>query len=440
MKANKISVFWFRRDLRLEDNTGLYKALQSGTPVLPIFIFDSNILNTLPKNDARVHFIYNTLKALDSRLKKAYNSGITIYQGTPLDSFIKLTQQYSIDKVYTNDDYEPYAIQRDLDLSAFLKSKGIVFKAFKDHVIFERNDIVKKDGTPYKVYTPYAKQWMIGIRSNPIQQFPSQDYLHNLYTYTANTFPDLRDIGFVSPTIRIAPYNIKASLIKNHEVTRNFPALEEGTSKVGPHLRFGTISIRQLVNKALVYKDNTYLKALIWRDFFMQILWHYPQTLTQSFKPQYDFIEWRNNQKEFELWCQGQTGYPLVDSGMRELNATGHMHNRVRMIVASFLCKHLLIDWRWGEAYFAEKLNDFECSSNIGNWQWSAGCGVDAAPYFRIFNPTSQIQKFDKDHHYLKTWVPDYQELSYPTPIVNHQFARTRCLNTFKAALSRSMP
>ncbi|WP_412985725.1 cryptochrome/photolyase family protein [Pontimicrobium sp. IMCC45349] len=435
MSKTKVNIFWFRRDLRLEDNVGLYQALQSDLPILPIFIFDVNILNTLPKDDARVHFIYDTLEQLNSRLKNDYKSGITIFHSSPLNSFETLTQRYDIDKVYTNNDYEPYAIQRDLEVSEFLNSKGITLKTFKDHVIFERNEIVKKDGTPYKVYTPYSKQWIKQLETNPIQDYPSETQLHQLYKYDSKTFPSLSLIGFVTSAIPIASYNTEDTLIGNYEATRNFPALEEGTSKVGPHLRFGTISIRKLVKKALAYKNNTYLKELIWREFFIQILWHYPQTITQSFKPQYDRIQWRNNKQEFKLWCQGQTGYPLVDAGMRELNATGNMHNRVRMVVGSFLCKHLLIDWRWGEAYFAKKLNDFELSSNVGNWQWVAGCGVDAAPYFRIFNPTTQIQKFDKEYQYIKKWVPEYQELTYPAPIVYHKMARERCLKTYKTAL-----
>jgi len=337
--------------------------------------------------------------------------------------------------VYTNHDYEPYGIQRDLEVSEFLKSISVAFKTFKDHVIFEWNAILKKDRTPYKVYTPYSKQWIKQLETHPIQHYPSQNELNQLYKYDNKAFPALSLIGFVSPSIKIELYNTHATLIQNYEATRNFPALQKGTSKVGPHLRFGTISIRNLVKKALEHHNNTYLKELIWREFFIQILWHYPQTVTKSFKPQYDGIQWRNNKQEFKKWCQGETGYPLVDAGMRQLNATGYMHNRVRMVVGSFLCKHLLIDWRWGEAYFAKKLNDFELASNVGNWQWVAGCGVDAAPYFRIFNPTTQIQKFDKEQHYIKTWVPDYQELTYPTPIVDHKLARERCLKTYKTAL-----
>lgn len=435
MGKTKVNIFWFRRDLRLEDNVGLYQALQSDLPVLPIFIFDVNILSTLPKDDTRVHFIYNTLEKLNSRLKNDYKSGITIFHSSPLDAFETLTQHYDIDKVYTNHDYEPYAIQRDKEISKILQSKGIAFKTFKDHVIFERNDIVKKDGTPYKVYTPYSKQWIKQLQDQPIEQYPSELHLNQLLKIEPLSFPSLSSIGFIPSNIKIKAHNTTQKLLKNYEVTRNFPALEHGTSKIGPHLRFGIISIRKLVLKVLESTNNTYLKELIWREFFMQILWHYPQTVTQSFKPQYDRIPWRNNKIEFDLWCQGKTGYPLVDAGMRELNTTGQMHNRVRMVVGSFLCKHLLIDWRWGESYFAKKLNDYELSSNVGNWQWVAGCGVDAAPYFRIFNPTTQIQKFDKEHRYIKKWVPEYQELSYSTPIIEHKLARERCLKTYKAAL-----
>ncbi|MFK2820972.1 deoxyribodipyrimidine photo-lyase [Flavobacteriaceae sp. LMIT009] len=435
MNRGRINIFWFRRDLRLNDNVGLFHALQSPLPVLPIFIFDTNILNTLEKNDARVSFIYENLQQIKTYLNSAYNSGIAIYHGEPKNIIEALIAQYNIHTIYTNHDYEPYAIQRDLSISKTLQLNGIILKSFKDHVIFERNDVVKKDGTPYKVYTPYSKKWMKQLNDQNLINYPSELYLNKLIKTKDLPFLSLETIGFIKSTIKIEPYKLDVTLIENYETTRNFPAKEYGTSKVGPHLRFGTLSIRKLVDKAIKSSNNTYLKELIWREFFMQILWHYPQTITESFKSRYDNISWRNNKKEFELWCKGMTGYPLVDAGMRELNSTGYMHNRVRMLVGSFLCKHLLIDWRWGEAYFAKKLNDFELASNIGNWQWVAGCGVDAAPYFRIFNPSTQIQKFDRAHKYIKKWVAEYQELTYSLPIVDHKFARERCLKIYQEAL-----
>ena len=435
MNRGRINIFWFRRDLRLNDNVGLFHALQSPLPVLPIFIFDTNILNTLEKNDARVSFIYENLQQIKTYLNSAYNSGIAIYHGQPKNIIEALIAQYNIHTIYTNHDYEPYAIQRDLSISKTLQLNGIILKSFKDHVIFERNDVVKKDGTPYKVYTPYSKKWMKQLNDQNLINYPSELYLNKLIKTKDLPFLSLETIGFIKSTIKIEPYKLDVTLIENYEATRNFPAKEYGTSKVGPHLRFGTLSIRKLVDKAIKSSNNTYLKELIWREFFMQILWHYPQTITESFKSRYDNISWRNNKKEFDLWCKGMTGYPLVDAGMRELNSTGYMHNRVRMLVGSFLCKHLLIDWRWGEAYFAKKLNDFELASNIGNWQWVAGCGVDAAPYFRIFNPSTQIQKFDRAHKYIKKWVAEYQELTYSLPIVDHKFARERCLKIYQEAL-----
>ncbi|MGB1042298.1 MAG: cryptochrome/photolyase family protein [Tenacibaculum sp.] len=425
---NKIAVFWFRRDLRLTDNKGLSKALQSGYKVLPIFVFDEDILDKLPKNDARVSFIYNTLNDIDKELKQ-YQSSLLVLRGSPLEVWRKLTTDYDIAEVFTNKDYEPYAIKRDTDVATFLASKNIVFNTFKDQVIFEENEILKKDATPYTIYTPYKNKWL--------QHFSVEK---DTCEYTIDTssfyefsydFPDLEEIGFTQSAIKVKPYNF--SEIVTYDETRDFPA-KNTTSYLSPHLRFGTVSIRAMVQLAL--KTNaTFLSELIWREFFMQILFHFPKVVTQNFKQKYDAIPWRNNKVEFEKWCKGETGYPMVDAGMRELNATGYMHNRVRMITAGFLCKHLLIDWRWGEAYFAEKLLDYDLSANNGNWQWAAGTGCDAAPYFRIFNPTEQLKKFDKDLQYVKKWVKDFEELTYPQPIVDHKFARERAIATYKKAL-----
>jgi len=432
MKPN--AIFWFRRDLRLYDNHGLFKILKNYKNVLPIFIFDPEILDKLPKDDARVNFIYNQLKHLNESLEK--NQKINTYYDCPKKVFKKLIFEFPIEFVYTNHDYEPYAIARDKAIKNLLNEKSVGFKSFKDQVIFERNEVTKDDGLPYKVYTPYSKKWLGALSEKCYEAYPSEDLLKHLCKINPNQWVTLDTMGFTTSKLKIAPFKTDKQLINLYEERRNIPSLA-GTSRLGPHLRFGTISIRRVVKKALKSSNITFLKELIWREFFMQILWHFPYTVTKSFKPQYEAIKWRNNNEEFEKWCQGETGYPLVDAGMRELNQTGFMHNRVRMLVGSFLCKHLLIDWRWGEAYFAQKLHDFELSSNISNWQWVAGCGVDAAPYFRIFNPTTQIAKFDKDHHYIKKWVPEYQEFNYVKPIVDHKFARERCLETYKLALNR---
>jgi len=429
-----INIFWFRRDLRLEDNKGLFEALKGNLQVLPIFIFDKNILDKLPKDDARVNFICDTLQKMNSKLQKGDASGIGMYYGKPLEVFKQLTENYDIQSVYTNHDYEPYARTRDSEIKKFLNSKSIQFNSYKDQVIFEKDEIVKSDGDPYVVYTPYMKAWKAKFKSMGEEFYDNKPYFKNFIKNKELPILKLSDIGFVPAEQKIAHYTVTPSLIQNYEAKRNFPA-KDATSRLGPHLRFGTVSIRKVISKAIAERNEVFWQELIWREFFMQILWHFPHTADQSFKPQYDRIEWRNNEEEFKAWCKGETGYPLVDAGMRELNETGFMHNRVRMVTGSFLCKHLLIDWRWGEAYFAEKLHDYDMASNIGNWQWVAGCGVDAAPYFRIFNPTTQIEKFDKQHEYINTWVPEYQELTYPLPIVDHAFARERCLKTFKSAL-----
>ena len=434
MNSN-VTLFWFRRDLRLHDNHGLYQAMKDNESVLPMFIFDQQILDSLPKQDARVEFIHEQLTKINKTLK-SFGSQLAVFNGIPETIFNQLLCDYEVSSVYCNHDYEPYALSRDQSIADLLKAKSIPFKSYKDQVIFERNQITKDDGLPYKVYTPYSKKWLTAFDANQCESYKSEDLLENSYQSTNQNWVELKDMGFEPSPVKVAPFDIDDGIIENYEATRNFPAIN-GTSKLGPHLRFGSVSVRQIVSKAIQFETTVFLKELIWREFFMQILWHFPHTVTQSFKPQYEAIKWRNNTSEYQKWCDGVTGYPLVDAGMRELNKTGFMHKRVRMLVGSFLCKHLLIDWRWGEAYFAEKLHDFELSSNVSNWQWVAGCGVDAAPYFRIFNPTTQVTNFDKEHLYIKKWVPEYQELTYPTPMVDHKFARERCLKTYKEALGK---
>jgi deoxyribodipyrimidine photo-lyase len=432
-----ISVFWFRRDLRLQDNRGLYEALRSGKRVLPIFIFDTQILGELPKDDARVNFIHDQLRQLDIEIQKISGGNLHIFHGVPESIFSDLLQRYSLYSVYTNCDYEPYAQARDKRIENQLEKNGVSFHSFKDQVIFEKDEIVKDDGAPYVVYTPYMKKWKLTFRQlGPLVQFDSFSLLSNqIVTEKTTENPSLEAMGFTRSKIRIPDFSLQSNLISNYAETRDFPS-KDGTSHLGPHLRFGTVSVRSVLKEAIMSENETFWNELIWREFFMQILWHFPHTMHASFKSQYDRIKWRNNEEDFEKWKSGQTGFALVDAGMRELNATGYMHNRVRMLTASFLCKHLLIDWRLGEAYFAEKLLDFELASNVGNWQWAAGSGVDAAPYFRIFNPETQILKFDKQLKYIRKWVPEYESFDYPQPMVDHKFARERCLATYKAALT----
>jgi deoxyribodipyrimidine photo-lyase len=430
-----VNIFWFRRDLRLDDNVGFYNALKSEHPVLPIFIFDEEILKKLPKDDARITFIYETLQKMRSKLEDKNNSSIAMFHGEPATIYKNLLKKYNIDTVFTNRDYEPYAKERDDKIEQLLNDNTIKFKTFKDQVIFEQNEVTKKDGLPYVVYTPYMKVWKEQFKTHTLDFYYTSSFLKNLIQDKELPNLTLSDIGFTKSNQKIKKHTVTPALIQNYEDTRNFPA-QDSTSKLGPHLRFGTVSIRKMIEKAITEKNEIFWQELIWREFFMQILWHFPHTSKNSFKAKYDRIDWRNNEAEFLKWCNGQTGYPLVDAGMRQLNETGFMHNRIRMLVGSFLCKHLLIDWRWGEAYFAEKLHDYEMASNIGNWQWVAGSGVDAAPYFRIFNPTTQIKKFDNDLAYIKKWVPDFQEFTYPKEMVDHKEARERCLATYKEALN----
>ena len=425
----EISVFWFRRDLRLDDNVGLFQALNSRFPVIPIFIFDDAILESLPKGDARVSFIYDSLLKINHELK-AIGSSLLIKNGSTKAVWKNLLQEFEITDVYFNKDYEPYAIQRDKEVKTFLESNQIEVHSYKDQVIFEELEITKADGLPYTIYTPYKNKWMENFRfQSPITEYDTKNHFSNFYKFNFN-FPKISEIGFEKSTIKVMSHNLTE--IQNYHETRNFPALNS-TSYLSPHLRFGTVSIRKLVNWA-VKKNQIFLNELIWREFFMQILYSFPKVVTHNFKAAYDGIQWRNNEAEFELWCQGKTGFPMVDAGMRQLNQTGYMHNRVRMVVASFLCKHLLIDWRWGEAYFAQKLLDFDLSANVGNWQWAAGTGCDAAPYFRVFNPQIQLEKFDKNGIYIRKWIPEF-ELGYGAPIVDHAFARDRAIATYKAGI-----
>jgi deoxyribodipyrimidine photo-lyase len=431
-----VNIFWFRRDLRLQDNAALYHALKSNHKVVPVFIFDTNILNELEdKNDRRVAFIHIALEELQHRLIKI-GSSLEVYYGTPIEVYKKLLTKYKIENVYTNHDYEPYATARETAIKALLNENGASLHTYKDQVIFEKDEVIKDDGTPYTVFTPYSKKWKAALKVFHLKTYPTEKYFANFYKQPAQNIPSLKSMGFVDDENEkdFPSKELNIELVKKYQQQRDFPAIE-GTSKLGLHFRFGTISIRDIAKRGMVLSE-TYLNELIWRDFYQMILWHFPQVgKGKAFKPAYDTIEWRIDNGEFDLWCKGQTGYPIVDAGMRELNATGFMHNRVRMIVASFLAKHLLLDWRLGEAYFAQKLLDFDLAANNGGWQWAVGSGCDAAPYFRIFNPYLQTQKFDLQLAYIKKWVPEFQELTYPLPVVNHEFARKRCLEVYGNAL-----
>ncbi len=429
-----INLCWLRRDLRLLDHAALYHALKSANPVVPVFVFDTDILNDLEdKHDRRVTFIHDTLEDLQVKLSKL-GSTLDIYYGTPQQAFEHWTTQYDVQEVFTNIDYEPYAVRRDADIAKQLKEKNIGFHQYKDQVVFDRNEILKDNGQPYTVFTPYSKKWKTLLNDYSLQAYPTENYFRNFFKQKLKKVPSLRAIGFLAGDRGFPSARVKDSVIKNYDKTRDLPGIE-GTTHIGLHLRFGTISIRELAERANELNE-TFLGELIWRDFFQMIIWHFPHVVQHSFRREYDNIQWRNNEQEFQQWCDGQTGYPIVDAGMRELNATGFMHNRVRMITASFLTKHLLIDWRWGEAYFAKKLLDYDLAANNGNWQWAAGSGCDAAPYFRVFNPTLQTQRFDPSFEYIKKWVPEFQELTYVKPMVVHEQARKRVLEVYKAALA----
>jgi deoxyribodipyrimidine photo-lyase len=432
------SIFWHRRDLRIHDNAGLYKALKSSRGVQPIFIFDSQILQFLPKNDQRLVYIHQEIE----QLKKKYSelgSDLKVYFGNPRDLIPEIVLKYKAEAVFINRDYEPYATERDRYLAEKLNELEVKLIGTKDHVLFEKAEITKDDGKPYTVFTPYSRKWKSNLNEHHLTSFPSENYTDNLARISeVSELISLQDMGFETiQRVEIPSKSWKKELIQKYSLNRDFPSLN-GTSKLGLHLRFGSISIRELAREALQLNE-TFLNELIWRDFYQMIIHWFPHSAKNSFKTQYDRIRWENNEAHFQAWCNGKTGYPIVDAGMRELNATGFMHNRVRMIVASFLTKHLLIDWRLGEAYFAEKLLDFELASNTGGWQWAAGCGCDAAPYFRVFNPTTQQEKFDKKFEYIKKWVPEFETDNYPKPIIDHKFARERVLARYKEALDMSV-
>ncbi|GHA61606.1 cryptochrome/photolyase family protein [Pontibacter akesuensis] len=429
-------LFWFRRDLRLHDNAGLFHALASGKPVLPLFIFDRAILAKLEdKADARVSFIHDTVTKMQRELEDS-GSTLLVKYGEPLEVLSELLNKYEVEGIYTNRDYEPYAQERDKAMAELAQQHQVEFSTFKDQVIFEKSEIMTQSGTPYKVYTPYKNAWKKAFTSEMAAPYTCREYFRQLLPHFKTNLPTLQEIGFTRSKIEVPPHDLSPETLSAYHSTRNLPALD-ATSRLSPHLRFGTVSVREAVKEALAHND-VWLQELIWREFFMQLLFHFPASADSSFSPKFSSINWRNIEEEFQRWCEGTTGFPLVDAGMRELNETGFMHNRVRMVVASFLVKDLLIDWRWGEAYFAEKLLDYEQASNVGNWQWAAGTGADAQPYFRVFNPDSQINKFDKEYAYIKRWIPEYDTSSYPKPMLDHSLARDRALETYKKAIAEA--
>lgn len=427
------AVFWFRRDLRLHDNAGLYHALQSGLPVMPVFIFDTDILEQLDdKHDRRMVFIHQQLVKLNKELQK-FGSRLHVYHGKPIEVWRKICAEIPVAEVFTNHDYEPYARKRDAEIEAYLKGLSIGFHTYKDQVIFEKNEVAKEDGTAYAVFTPYMKRWRAIVTDQDLQSFATENYFGNFMQTDSHPVLSLEQIGFDNFPVEFPSPQLREEVIRQYAENRDFPGID-GTSRLSVHMRFGTVSMRELFRFAWNISEK-WTNELIWREFYMQILWHFPHVVKGAFKPQYDFLKWKNDEKEFDKWCKGETGYPIVDAGMRELNETGYMHNRVRMITAMFLTKYLLIDWRWGEAYFAQKLLDFELSSNNGGWQWSAGTGVDAAPYFRVFSMDEQTRRFDPDFKYIKKWVPEFQEFNYPRPVVDYAFARKRCLDFYQSVL-----
>lgn len=428
------SLFWHRRDLRIHDNAGLFKALKHSEHVQPVFVFDTTILSKLPTNDQRVLFIYREIERLKAEYA-SFGADIIVLHGDPAMEIPKLAKELNADAVYMNRDYEPAAIDRDKKVYEELGKSGIELIGAKDHVIFEKNEVMKGDGTPYTIFTPYSKKWKESLNEFYLSSYTVENYLTNLKKAKISPLISLKEMGFSDEqTVDFSDRKFPKEIISTYDQTRDIPSVV-GTSRLSIHLRFGTISIRELARYA-VKANPVYLNELIWRDFYQMIIFHFPYSAENAFKKQYDRIVWEKDEAHFQAWCEGKTGYPMVDAGMRELNATGFMHNRVRMVVASFLTKHLLIDWRWGEAYFAEKLLDYELASNVGGWQWAAGCGCDAAPYFRVFNPTSQQEKFDKDFKYIRKWIPEYGSPLYPAPIVDHKFARERVIERYKLALN----
>ena len=471
-------LMWFRRDLRTDDNAALYHALKRCKTVHCVFIFDREILDSLPKADRRLEFIRESLVELDAsirQLAKKENTGLIVQHAWASEAIPKLAQELAVQAVFTNHDYEPQAIARDAAVLGSLANLGIAFHTYKDHVIFERAEVLTQMGKPYGVFTPYKNACLKKLNPFYLKPYPVEKYTDALVERPRahrQSVPSLTEIGFEATnlaTLKIptgmsggrALFEDFFDRMDEYHATRDFPAVK-GPSYLGVHLRFGTVSIRKLAatahQRTLVGSQGAavWLSELIWRDFYFQILNNFPHAATGAFKPEYNAIKWEHGEhaeKLFTAWCEGQTGYPLVDAAMAQINQTGYMHNRLRMVVASFLVKDLGIDWRWGERYFAEKLNDFDLSANNGGWQWASSSGCDAQPYFRIFNPTSQSEKFDSEGKFIRKYLPQLSKLpnialhepwnakpidlqaanvilgdNYPCPIVNHAQAREKTL------------
>lgn len=413
----KVNIHWFRRDLRLEDNTALQQACNGDLPVQCVFVFDPEIIADLPPNDARISFIHTTLQSIDRRLRQQ-GSSLWVLHADVASAMEEILRVYDVQTVFANEDYEPYAIQRDQTVGELLRRSGADLKLFQDHVLFAKDAILKADGDPYTVFTPYKIKWL--ERLDHWNAPKEMDAFH--FNESNHEAVSLRQLGFIPSSIQVPPVNKES--ISEYAINRDVLAKE--TSRLGPHLRFGTVSVRQAVE----WGKNTpsYLNELIWREFFIQIMYHFPSSMIHNFKRQFDSVQWRNDPEEFQRWCEGRTGIPLVDAGMHQLNTTGYMHNRVRMVVAGFLCKNLLIDWRWGEAYFAEKLLDYEMASNVGNWQWAAGTGCDAAPYFRVFNPIRQQERFDPHGEYVNRWLGNS---AFIQPLCDLKESRKRAIEEY---------
>jgi deoxyribodipyrimidine photo-lyase len=482
-KKYETGLMWFRRDLRVQDNAALYHALKACKQVYCAFVFDRGILDDLPRVDRRVEFIRESVLSLDGQLQKlgaaAGNPGaclLTAHHGAA-DAVVRLAAELGADAVFTNHDDEPQSLARDAAVQAALEAGGKAFHSFKDHVIFERQEVLTLAGKPYTVFTPYKNAWLKKVDDFYLKPYPVEKHAAALASVSASRrpAPSLGELGFEAsnlPALKIpAGSEGGAQLFEDfigrmaqYKEARDFPAVK-GPSYLGVHLRFGTVSIRQMASVALNAANRedegaaTWLSELIWRDFYAQILANFPHAIGSAFKPDYDAIQWESGDKAqvlFQAWCEGRTGYPLVDAAMAQINQTGYMHNRLRMVTASFLVKDLGIDWRWGERYFAEKLNDFDLSANNGGWQWAASTGCDAQPYFRIFNPVSQSEKFDAQGKFIRKYVPVLAQLpdkvlhspwlakplelaaagvvlgkNYPLPIVQHDEARALTLQRY---------
>ncbi len=471
----KSILFWFRRDLRTNDNAGLYHALKAGKRVYCTFIFDREILDHLPsKADRRVEFIWESVRELADTLNR-HGGALIVRYARASDEIPALAQELKVDAVFTNEDYEPAAIARDKKVAAALHANGITFEQFKDTVIFEKDEVLTQAAKPFSVFTPYKNAWLKKLTDFYLKPYPTERYVGNLAkSAAAPAIPTLADMGFTSTNIKslVTCGVTGAALLRDdfidrmadYRVARDFPSVK-GVSYLSVHNRFGTISIRELATIAhaeTIKRKNegaeTWLSELIWRDFYFQILWHTPHAATSAYKREYDALTWENDKTLFQAWCEARTGYPIIDAAMRQLNQSGYMHNRLRMIVASFLTKDLLIDWRWGEKYFADHLNDFDLSANNGGWQWAASTGCDAQPYFRIFNPITQSERFDPQGKFIRKYLPELKNIpdkfihapwtlppidataknfligrDYPQPIVDHAVQRDKALAMYKA-------